>query len=262
MTDKPEPSGRGELQSLVRGLKILDLFAELDTQECRLDDVLRHLEVPPATAYRLIRVLKAQGMLQDGSSRGSFRLGWRLGMLAERAPTADYLVSIAHPHLDALVEQTRETAFLTVRTGDFVLYADVVHSPEELRIFIRPRKKNHLYAGASAKVILAFLKKSEIDRLLTPPLVAYTPYSITDPAVIRADLARIREVGYAVSNNETSLGSAGIAVPIRRADGTIDAALTLSGPSVRMTDEMMKAGLAALRSAVGDIELRLRGNPG
>jgi DNA-binding IclR family transcriptional regulator len=241
-----------ELQSLVRGIRILDLLERLPRDEARVEDVVGELQVPQSTAYRLLRVLKGHGLLEAGSARGSFRLGRRLRSLGERAQGQDPVLR-ARPALDQLARETRETVFLTLRRGDEVVYADVIDSPEDLRVSPPRGRRLHIAGGASGKAILAFAPPRDIARVLSRPIPAYTPDTVVDPVAIEAELAEIRRVGYAVSTNQTTPGLTGACMPIRVADGSVLGALTVSGPAVRMTAAKVAFCIEALARAVDSI---------
>jgi IclR family acetate operon transcriptional repressor len=245
-------AGETELRSLVRGIRILDLLERLPGDEARIEEVVAELQVPASTAYRLLRVLRGHGLVEAGSARGSFRLGRRLRSLGERAQGQDPVLR-ARPALEQLARETRETVFLTLRRGDEVLYADVIDSPEDLRVSPPRGRRLHVAGGASGKAILAFAAPRDIARVLARPIPAYTPDTVVDPLAIAAELAEIRRVGYAVSSNQTTPGLTGVCMPIRVADGSVLGALTVSGPALRMTAAKVALCIAALSRAVDSI---------
>jgi DNA-binding IclR family transcriptional regulator len=238
-----------ELQSLVRGIRILDLVESLPGEQGRVEDVVASLGIPRSTAYRLLRVLKAHGLIDAAPQRGSFRLGRRLAALGARVSGEDP-VARARPALEQLARETRETVFLTLRRGDEVLYADVIDSPEELRVSPPLGRRLHIAAGASGKAILAFAPPRDIERVLSRPIPAYTPQTIVDPRRVRQELAEIRRNGHAVSTNQTTPGMTGVCMPIRVSEGRVLGALTVSGPAMRMGEEKVALCLGALRRAV------------
>ena len=248
-TASPEAS-RGELQSLVRGIQILDLFADGEMTTCRVSQVEEALAVPASTAYRLIRVLKLHGLLEDGDSRGTFRLGPKLRVLGERVRSEDGLLARMRPLLEGLRKETGETVLFTIRRGDEAIHIDVLDSDEEVRVSIPKGRRMHIAAGGSGRVILAHLRPREIERILAQKLPAYTPHTVTEPELIRTELQAIRRRGYSISESQTTNDTRGVCVPVLDAQGLPLASLTLTGPSFRMDETKVGHCLAAARRAV------------
>lgn len=243
-------AGRGELQSLVRGIQILDLFADGEVELCRVTTVEEVLKVPASTAYRLIRVLKLHGLLEDGDSRGTFRLGPKLRLLGERVRSEDGLLARMRPLLEALRKETGETVLFTIRRGDEAIHIEVMDSEEEVRVSIPRGRRMHVAAGGSGRVILAHMRPREISRILTQDLPAYTEHTVTDAAQIRAELQAIRRRGYAISESQTTNDTRGICVPLLDRQGLPLASVTTTGPTFRMTDRKVAHCLAAARRLV------------
>jgi IclR family acetate operon transcriptional repressor len=95
-------------------------------------------------------------------------------------------------------------------------------------------RRTPLHATSNGKMLLATLDERELGRLLAKPLERSTPATITDPAKLRAQLVEIRTRGYATTMEELEQGLNAVAAPIRRADGVVVAALSVSGPAFRM----------------------------
>lgn len=250
-TEENDPlTGGTELRSLVRGIRILDLFLDPDTEECRVDHLVDALGVPTSTAYRLVRVLRQHGLLEDGSARGTFRLGAKLRWLGERARTEDGLLARIRPLLEDLAQETGETVLFTLRQGDEAIHVEVIDSREEVRVFIPRGKRMHIAAGGSGRVILAYLRPREIDRILAQPLPAYTEHTLTDAVRIRAELEAIRLRGYAISESQTTADTRGICLPLRGRTGEVLGSVTATGPAFRMSDAKVEQCLAATRRLV------------
>lgn len=245
---------RDELKSLLRGLDLLLIFDELDQAECHVDLILGRLDAPRTTSYRLLRTLKSRGFLVEGSKRGYVRLGGQVSRLGELACAPWHLGAIARPVLERLARASGESAFVAVRAGNYYRYEEFVDSPEELRVTGHRGKRAHLHTSATGKVLLAFSPEREIRRFLAQPLPAYTPRTITDPARIEDELGRIRAEGYALSTNQTNLGSTGISVPVFDDRRVIAAALTLIGPEARIGDDSVPRHVGNLRTAAREIE--------
>jgi DNA-binding IclR family transcriptional regulator len=190
------------------------------------------------TAHRLLNVLTDHGFLAR-FGRGRFRLGLEAISLGRRALASIDLRSALRSDLQELAAAAGETALLTVPEEHIgaSLCIDRVESSHPLRLSLDVGRLTPLHAGASAKVLLAYLRPDDIEQVLSRPLERLAPGTITDSDVLRAELVEIRERGYATSMEETDVAAWGVAAPLRSADGIAIAALGLAGPLHRFDTE-------------------------
>jgi IclR family acetate operon transcriptional repressor len=103
---------------------------------------------------------------------------------------------------------------------------------------------------SGGKVMLAFLPEKRVDQILARGLQRLTPHTITDPAILRAELAQIRQVGYGLAQEELEEGLSAVAAPIRNHEGRVIAIISVSGPSFRLPKErLIELGSETLRTA-------------
>ncbi len=223
-----------ELQALERGLGVLEIFLRRNTDEIVITDVGEELGLPRSTGYRFLRVLREHGFLEPGARRGGFRLGGKVALLSRHARPALYLAEVARPLLEHLVGETRETAFVTVRAGYAALCVARAESPQPVRLAYEEGRMMPLHAGCSAKVLLAYSPPAIQEAVLRSELQAFTEATTCDAAALRAELARIRNDGYTISQGETDPGAGAICVPVLPAQGEAVAAVTVAGPSFRL----------------------------
>jgi len=144
------------------------------------------------------------------------------------------IVREAHPLLESLAEQTRETANLGVLSGDSVVYIDQVTGTRSVVAMSWVGRRTPLHCSSNGKVLLAFASQADRDRFLAEPLDRVAANTIVDPAVLRSQLEEVVRRGYAQTIEELEEGLNAVAAPIRRADGRVTAALSVSGPAFRM----------------------------
>ncbi|MDX2849817.1 IclR family transcriptional regulator [Streptomyces sp. PA03-3a] len=225
-------------QTVDRALRILPLLAE---GPANLEQVATRLDVHKSTALRLLRTLHEHGMVYRQDDQ-RYRLGARLFALAQEAMENLDVRGIAHPHLVALNELTGHTVHLAVYEEGEVVYIDKVESRYAVRMYSRIGKPVAITVAAVAKLLLADLPEAErraVARSLEYP--RYTARSITDPAAHLAELARVREQGWAsdLGGHEESINC--VAAPIRGADGRVAAACSISAPNVVVSaEELLK----------------------
>ena len=159
--------------------------------------------------------------------------------LGDRARAVVDLRRVALPALRKLSRDTGETSLLTVLTprSDRGVCLERVETPQPLRLSVTPGRQLPLHAGASQKVLMAYMDETALDRALAKPLEHLCHNTLTDPGLLREELARIRDAGWASSFEETNLGVWGLAVPILDARGGIVCAIGIAGPSARLAQE-------------------------
>lgn len=225
-------------QTVDRALRILPLLAE---GPANLEQVAARLDVHKSTALRLLRTLHEHGLVHRQDDQ-RYRLGARLIALAQEAMENLDIREIAHPHLIALNEVCGHTVHLAVYEDGEVLYIDKVESRYPVRMYSRIGKPVAITVAAVAKLLLADLPEPErraiAGRLDYP---RYTARSTPDAAAFLAELATVREQGWATDLGafEESINCVG--APIRGADGRVAAACSLSAPNVVITAEELLA---------------------
>jgi DNA-binding IclR family transcriptional regulator len=133
-----------------------------------------------------------------------------------------------------------------------------LESPETVRIVARVGRRIPLYAGSAGKVFLAYLPVARRDEILANnKLIPMTRRTITDLDELKTNLSKILRQGYAVSKGEWVLEASGVAAPIFDQFGRISAALTISGPSQRFTEEKIHEIAALVKPAAGEISREL-----
>jgi len=198
---------RPSLQVLERTFTILESFDE-DRPEWSATEIARALDLPIPTVHRLLTALKHRGYVSQHEETKRFRLGVAALQLGDRARAVVDLRGVAMPALRRLAQDTGETALLTVLTPgrDRGMCLERVETPQPLRLSVTPGRQLPLHAGASQKVLLAYLPDEDVERVIAAGLEHLCHATITDPQQLRDELATIRRRGWASSYEETNLG--------------------------------------------------------
>lgn len=220
---------------LDKALRILALF-NADTPEWGVSDLAVQAGLPKSTVYRVLRVLLQHEFLAQDPVTRRFRLGLGALELGRRAYEGHELRSVALPILQRIASLSGETVLLEVlnQEHDRVVCVERAQRQSGLRLILEVGSTAPLHAGASSKVLLAYLSDEEIDAVIARGLPALTAHTITVGDRLRADLTEIRQRGYAVSFEETDDGAAGLAVPVWDRSGRVIAGLTIAGPVTRV----------------------------
>lgn len=220
------------VQSVARAVEILEALAE--SRDLGVTELGRRLGVHKATASRLVSTLAERGLVERDPSTDKLRLGFGLIHLAGAAIAGLDLAHQARPILEDLADRTRETVNLAVLDGDSVMHIDQIAGARAVVSVSWVGRRTPYHCTSNGKVLLAFSDERERDRLLAGPLDPRTPNTVVDPDVLRAQLDQVRARGYAFTIEELEEGLNAVAAPVRRSDGDVVAAVSVSGPAFRL----------------------------
>jgi len=232
------------VKSLGRGLDILGSFAERPRQQ--FADLLAATRMPRSSLYRFLALLEARGFLRRAPLTGEWGAGMLLYRLGNSAVWIQELRQAARSLMPSLAATTGESVYLYARDGANRVCVEAIESTRgPIRHAVKPGSVFPLHQGASGKVILAFLPDAERDPLL--------PGSVARRRGLPAEIIRIRQQGYAYSENELADGAWGIAVPIldRAGAGDCVASLAVAGPLARFERSRVRQYVRLLREASG-----------
>jgi DNA-binding IclR family transcriptional regulator len=165
--------------------------------------------------------------------------------------------SVALPHMEAIARTTRETVLLTRRSNQYAVCIERVEGSHAVRISFDRGHIQPLHAGASSKILLAYVAEETLVDCLILPLHAYTEATVTDLDLLRQQLAQIRAQRFCVTKGEVDDGAIAAAVPILDSRGQLVAGLSTAGPSFRMSDAVIAEHLRLLREAAATISDQL-----
>lgn len=244
-------------RSLRRAFSILEAFLERGGKPMTLPEIVRAVGLNRTTVWRLVLCLEELGYVERQAD-DRFRLGLKLLRLGAVVQGTLDLRAAARPAMEALASATDESVYLSVRTGDLRVCIDMVESKQSIRHRIALGEAIALYAGAAGKLLLAFMPPDEVrkylERVKLEPICRQT---IQDPMVLLAQLEQIRREELAFSVEERFLDTLSIAAPVRDHSGNVIAALSITGPSVRMESRGTDKLAQEVRSAALDISKAL-----
>ena len=234
-------------QTLDRALSILDLLAD---QPRRINEVAEHLGVHHSTALRLLHTLRSHGFVKELPDH-SYRLGASTFQLAFTALEGINLRVVARPYMQRLNAETGETVHLgSLEDGD-VVYIEKVEARHRVRMHSSIGGIATLHCTGVSKAILAFLPEHEQEHLLeTHTLARFTDNTHVTIDEVRADLARTRERGYSIDDQENEPGIHCIGAPIMSENGTVVGAISLTAPLSRVDRQTLEGFVPSLLEAV------------
>jgi DNA-binding IclR family transcriptional regulator len=193
------------------------------------------LHLSPSTTYRLLETLEARGFVHQNRQTDRYSIGVAAVQLGIAALGALDLSAVAPPYLRDLVTATGESAFLAVLDDTEVVYLLKEEGRHAIRTTARLGSRRPLHCTGLGKALLAALPDVDAAALLARAgMPAWTAHTITDPAVLLAQLAEVRARGYATDREEVEEGLACVAAPIRDYRGATIAAISMAGPVARV----------------------------
>jgi IclR family acetate operon transcriptional repressor len=236
------------LGSVANAARVLKAFSATD-REWGVTDLARRLGIAKSTAHRLLATLTDEGLLEQDAVTGRYRLGLAIFDLAAAAQSVDLHEAVLSP-MTELRNRTGETVHVAVLDGREVVYVERLDSHTTLRLLAEVGRRNWAHCTGSGKALLAFLPPDQLDRTLRNwKLPAKTPYTITDVAALRRDLAEARRRGYAVNRRESQVDVNSVAAPIRDVSGRAVAAISVVGPVDRVELDELRLAQATIESA-------------
>jgi len=243
-------------QSVLKAFSMLRSFHRPDEwlTSCELS---RRANLPEASGYRLIQTLEQIGAVVRGP-RGRYRPGMLLVSLSHNVAIGDLLREASTDIITTLSNRLDLTVHLGLLEGGMVTYIAKVCTPTSLSTHTRPGSQLEAYCSGLGKVLLAALPDDQIESIIMDgALVALTPYTITDRTKLRAELKKVRMLGYAVDDREIRADMKCLAVPIHDGEGRTVAAMSATDHADRMTPERQSQVREALIDAVRTLESKI-----
>lgn len=245
------------VKTIDRLVAILNCFTR-DKTSWSLSELSLRLGLPKSTLHRFLVGLEGHGILRRDAKDSQWRLGHQLFIWGSQAVESTGLRQVAAAVMRELADKTGETILLTQYYNGDVVCIDKVETSHSVRLTADIGAVRPPHAGASSKVLMAFLPDAEVQAIIREQgLPRLCDRTITDPVELQHELRIIRERGYAESHEETDRGAWGIATPIRDWRGQVVAALGIAGPTVRFNEQQTKEYVRLLCDAAGRISARL-----
>jgi DNA-binding IclR family transcriptional regulator len=227
--------------AIERAIGVLEALAD-EGGELGTNELARRTGVNASSVSRVLSTLAAGGYVEHVEETGRYRLGLRLLQLGNVVLGNLDLRQVARPHLESLVEETGETATLSVPGERDAVTVDFVQSGSSVQSVARLGRPSVAHATATGKVLLAFGGVP----LPTGPLERFTPRTLTDPRKLATAVERVRAQGWAEAAGERERDLNAVAAPIFGAEGRLAGILGLQGPGGRFDRPARRAAVGPL----------------
>jgi IclR family KDG regulon transcriptional repressor len=231
-------TGLEPVKAVNKTMCLLEALAQ--NEERGVTDLAGRAGMHKSTAYRFLNTLKELGYVRQNAANDKYSLTLKLFELGSCVLGRMELWEQAHPIMELLAEQTRETVHLAVLDDGRLVYLGKFESTQALRVSMSSRigQSAPTYCTGVGKLLLAHLPPDQVERILDREgLRRFTEHTITDRSLLAAELESIRQHGYAFDDEEHEVGVRCVAAPVRNNQGATIAALSISIPTVRMPND-------------------------
>ena len=256
------PETQYTIETLLRGLNILSLFSR-ETPAWSLTEIVAATGMNKTTAFRMITTLEMAGYLvRDGQSK-RYRPGMKILQLGFAALSSLDLRQVARPYLEKLSQRAGETVSLSVLDGMEIVYIDRVRNQQIVGVLLGLGSRLPAHCASMGKAMLANLPPDELRRRLDQAeLKPRTPKTLTDRLAFEAELAVVRQQGYAVNDEELEIGLRAVAAPVWDSTRQVVAAVNITGSVAMISRRRLVVELAqAVRETAGQISQALGFSP-
>ena len=227
-----------KVQVLDRAINILEFIGRQSSGEAALPELSAAMKLHKTTTHRIAHVLESRGLLRRGLDSNRYRLGLHLYDLGCQALDHVNIRDEARPLMTRVAYEVGETVHLALLDRAEVLYIERIEAQRSLTMGSKLGARNPVYCTALGKAILAHVPEAEVDRILAGSrMEARTGNTITNVLALKRELERIRDRGYAIDDEEIEEGIRCIGAPILNVSDRAVAAISISGPSSRITPD-------------------------
>ncbi|MEU1420344.1 IclR family transcriptional regulator [Kitasatospora sp. NPDC005751] len=238
-------------QAVQRALGLLHCFHD-NGPDLSASDLARRMDLSVSTAHRLARTLVSAGFLEQDEQTARYRLGPAVAELGQLSFHQRGL-HLAAPELDLLAKRTGATADLAIRSGPHaVILVGASVRPDTGLGLRRP-----LHSTALGKVLLGWPRPGEPQPSTIGPLLPFTDRTITEPARLDVELAKVRAAGYALNDGESAAGVRTVAVPVLDGAGQARFALAVRSTPAHLTDDRLDWFLGHARTCAAALAVLL-----
>jgi IclR family transcriptional regulator, acetate operon repressor len=260
-TSAEEDAGQhqaGSVQALDRGLALLGIIAQADGLS--LTSIAQRAGIAASTAHRILATLKAAGFVQCDDARGGYLIGVKAFKVGSAFLRNRKLVDIGRSAMRELMQASGETTNIGIEDDGYVVYVAQLESHHPVRTFHRPGARGALHASSLGKAIMAALPQASVTQILhRVGMKKFTERTIVDPQLLLTELGLVRKRGWAVDDQEQADGMRCVGAPVFNEHSEVVGALSVSGPTVRMTEERLGELGPLVKRAAAELTERIGG---
>lgn len=249
-------------QSVEKVLQIIECLAQAG-EPMRLNDLSRNVDMPDSTVLRIVNTLVQKGYAYQEENTHRYALTLRFSSIGQLVSNTLQIRDIVKPYLKQLSSQSGESACLAIEEEMEVIYIDVEDGVDGmLKIMQRIGKRAPLHATGVGKLFLTQYPPEKLQRLVQEKgLSALTKHTLTTLDGLQKAIQTIKAQGYAMDDEECELGARCVAAPLYNYDNKVIAAISITGPSMRLNNEKLERLKKLILETSQTISMQLGYNP-
>ncbi|RSK27205.1 IclR family transcriptional regulator [Bacillus sp. HMF5848] len=228
------------VKSVSRALDIVDLLS-MKKNGLGVTEIANQMDINKSSVHRILATLVKYGYVEQDIDTGRYKLGYKFLEINSKLLDSIDLRTEAHPFLEQLEKETNEVIHLVVYDNGEVVYIEKLDGNETLRMHSKVGKRAPMHCTAVGKAILSHIPINEVLNILQKKgLPDHTDHTMTNLDEFLNHLVNVKEQGYALDMEENEYGIRCVAVPIFDHSSKVIAAVSISGPTLRMTDDRLQ----------------------
>jgi DNA-binding IclR family transcriptional regulator len=240
-----------------RALAMLEAVAQ-EPEGLSNADISRQLQIPKSSASYILRTLQTQGYLNRDPQSGKYRVGLKILSLSRGALSGIDVREVALPVMRNLMQKTNLTCHLAILDGPDAVYIEKVEPEGFIRMDTWVGRRMRVHATSVGKSLVAYIPQQRLEEIIAESgMEKRTPKTLTTLPRLLKELEKVREQGYSVDDEENNLGARCLGAPVFNQQGTIEAAVGLSGTINQVNSHTMPRIVEALKNAARHISMQL-----
>lgn len=228
------------VQSVDRALTLLEVLSDHE-EGLGITEISTKIELHKSTVHRLLGTLINKGYVKKLAFGNKYKLTMKLFELGRKSIEKVDVIKISRPYLEELRDSIKEVVHLVVQDGADIVYVDKVESENTIRMHSSIGKRSPMYCTSVGKALMAHMEDDEIQNIWSESnIVAYTEHTITRFEDMKVEIEKIRNQRYSVDEQENELGVRCVGTAILDYTGNPVAAISVSGPTNRVTKEKVE----------------------
>jgi IclR family transcriptional regulator, KDG regulon repressor len=250
-----------ERDNMVKSVgRALDIITLVSSKKSGLGvtEIAKQIDINKSSVYRILSTLVQYGYVEQDVETGRYKLGYKFLDISSKLLESIDIRTEARPYLLDLESETNEVIHLAVWDQGEVVYIEKLEGNETLRMHSKVGKRAPMHCTSVGKAILAYLPINVVQDIIERKgLPMHTTTTITEKETFLKELIKIRHNGYALDLEENEYGITCVAVPIFDHLGKVIASISISGPTMRMTEERLEQLKVKMMEAGRNISGRL-----
>lgn len=234
------------VQSIDRSVAIIECFSK-NRRELKLSEIANMVDLNKSTVHGILNTLKYHGFISQDEHTQKYRLGTRFIEYGDIVVDSMDVRNIAYPLINYICEKTEETVHMAMLDDNEIVYIEKKECDKSIKTSTKIGIRFPAYITADGKVILSYLNEDLLDKCL--PL----NMNESDKHGIREKLKIIREQGFAIDYEESIQGIACVAAPIFDYKGYVRFSLSVTAPTVRMTEKKIEEYMIIIKEVANNI---------